>query len=86
LLIQGEAWVQKDPEARAVVTVKATCLRHHVVGGGMIGRQGGVSGETCRLRARSAGVRALIVLQRRLPREVRKAKPYRGKVGRKVEA
>jgi hypothetical protein len=34
---------------------------HDVVGGGMSGRQSGVSGETCRSRARRAGVRAFIV-------------------------
>lgn len=58
--------VETDRSAgRAEVTVKATFGRHGVVGDGMPGRQSGVSGETCRLRARLAGVRALIVLQRR---------------------
>ena len=57
-----------------------------MVGGGMPGRQSGVSGETCRLRARRAGVRALIVPQRPRPQEARLAKPGLGKGGRKVDA
>ena len=67
------------------MTAKVTFGWHGVVGDGMSGRQGGVSGETCRLRVRPAGVRALIVLLRRLSREVRRAKPDLGKVGRKVD-
>src|SRR5271165_1501690 len=53
----------------------------------MPGRQGGVSGETCRPGVWAVGVRAFI-----LPRcgcgrgEGREAKPPRGKGGRKVEA
>jgi len=71
---------------RAEVTEKAMFGARHVVGVGMLGRQGGVSGETCRLCAKPAGVRARIIPQRREPREVRLAKPGRGKVGRKVDA
>jgi hypothetical protein len=73
------------PAGRAEVTAKATFGLQDVGGDGMSGRQSGVSGETCRLRVRPAGVRAFIVLQRREPREARLAKPGLGKGGRKVE-
>src|SRR5690625_1317063 len=91
----GVSWRARDCMAkpgpkgltgRAEVTVKATIRGHGVVGDGMSGRQSGVSGETWRSCARSPGVRALIVPLRLRPREVRLAKPDRGKVGRKVDA
>lgn len=91
----GVSWRARDcmakpgPEGltgRAEVTVKATTGGHGVVGDGMSGRQSGVSGETWRSCARSPGVRALIVPLRLRSREVRLAKPDRGKVGRKVDA
>ena len=74
LLDRGEAEVER-PSRRGEVTGKPTSEAHHVVGVGMFGRQGGVSGETCGLTRGAAGVRARTVLQRREPREVRVAKP-----------
>jgi len=64
---------------RAEVTVKATFGGHDVFGGGMLGRQSGVSGETCRLVARPAGVRALIVPMR--PRRYGAARGAESKTG-----
>lgn len=52
------------PIERAEVTGKATFGMYHVFGGGMFGRQSGVSGETCRVCASPAGVRARVVPQR----------------------
>ena len=53
------------PTGRAEVTDKATFGMHDVVGGGMSGRQSGVSEETCLACERRAGVRARIILLRR---------------------
>jgi hypothetical protein len=44
----SHAWRSLEPITGAEVTVKATGGVHRVVGGGMSGRQGGVSGETRR--------------------------------------
>jgi len=69
------------------VTEKAVSGSISVVGGGMSGRQSGVSEETCLACERRAGVRARIILHAARSRgKARKAKPRRGKVGRKVEA
>jgi hypothetical protein len=51
----------KGPVGYAEVTDKAIFELHCVVGGGMFGRQGKGSGETCRACASPAGVRARIV-------------------------
>ena len=63
----GEAWTlgfySRDRPDAAPVTVKATLGRHDVVGDGMSGRQSGVSGETCRSRARPAGVYHPILME-----------------------
>jgi hypothetical protein len=60
----GEAWTREGPIGRAEVTAKATFGAHDVGGGGMSGRQSGVSEEACSACERRTGVRALIVLQR----------------------
>ena len=52
----------------------------------MFRRQSGVSGETCRVCANGAGVRALIVPVRRKLLKGRAAKPALGRGGRKVDA
>ncbi len=67
------------------MTEKATLGLRNVFGGGMFGRQDGVSGETWLLFAMRSGVRALIVPQRCERRDVGVAKPGGGKVGRKMD-
>jgi hypothetical protein len=91
LLIDGEACGsdgkgqcpdRKDPIGRAGVTRKRDVRAHNVVGSGMLGRQSGISGETCRTCEGSTGVRARIVLHAAVRRgNARTAKPRRGKAG-----
>jgi hypothetical protein len=76
----------KDKTECAKVTYKAIFGRQDVVGGGMSGKQIGVSGETCAVQANGAGVRTRIVPQWRKPRKSQVAKLRRGKVGRKEDA
>jgi len=80
LLDRGEAEAGR-PSRRVEVTDKATSELHHVVGIGMFGRQSECKRRDLPVGARPAGVRARIVPLWRQPREVRLAKPGRGKAG-----
>jgi hypothetical protein len=63
---KGEAWdLVTGPTGRVEMAVKATSGPHGVVAGWISGRQGELSEEACSTFERRAGVRALIVLQRR---------------------
>ena len=78
--------VKPEDEAEcAEVTDKATSGRHDVSEDGMFGKQIGVSGETCNVRANGAGFRSRIVLMRWKPWKSPEAKRRRGKAGRKED-